>query len=853
MTGAMIHWLTDTAAADPNLTGGKGAKLSMLVQAGLPVPTGFVVLTGAYRRFISDHGLDRLIRLELAAINTGPDNDADAVHEVSARLRAAFESAPMSTELRDQVAAAHDTLGAAVLAVRSSATAEDLPEASFAGQQDTLLNIVGAEALCEAIRRCWSSLWSARAIAYRRDNEIGHEDISIAVVVQAMVPVTVAGVLFTADPISGRRDRVVIEAAADLGEAVVSGGMTPERWVLDATSRRPIRTPERALLTPEQLGALVGLGTEAATLFGTPQDLEWAVDDGGRCWLLQSRPITSLFPIPPATGPGLRVYVPVMLIAQGLAEPMTPSGNAFFRTLVGGWFRYWISGRRPRASDDDPDWMPIVADRLFLDVTAVLQRPRLATRVLSNFGMKDPTGSAALRKWLSQNSCRLPRPGRAAVPRGLFAMVPSLLAGGVVAIAAPDRTRRRLVADADAEVARLQREAEMLSTPDAQLRFVERTLPAATCDMVLRQLAPAYSEWLLRVVIERLVQRWLGSAAGFAPVLRWLPHDPTIAMGAALAQLAREHAAAGIEPGPDSPGVSEYLATFGHRAPDREVDLGLPRLSDDPTYVVELIDGYLRSGALDTFEAGAKEARAAADGLVVGVRGLKGPVRAAVLRNLLGRHLALGGLRERPKFDMVRAMALGRRTLRRCGTALVARGLLDDADDVFFLDGDDVRDALAGQDRDLRTRAAANRRSFRRELRRRLVPRLLTSDGEVVYGVDPVAPAAETDVLVGTALSPGVREGTVRVLDSPVGANLQPGEVIVAASTDPGWTPLFLLAGALVMEVGGVMSHGALVAREYGLPAVAGIGNAMTRLRTGQRVRVDGTAGSVTLLDAVGG
>lgn len=227
MTGALIHWLTDAGAADPSRSGGKGAKLALLVQAGLPVPAGFVVLTEAYRRFVGDHGLDGLIRQQLGAIDADPAGDPDVVHAVSARLRAAFESAPMSEELRDQVAAAHSKRGAAASAVRSSATAEDLPEASFAGQQDTFLNIVGAEALCEAIKRCWSSLWSARAIAYRRDNDIGHEDISIAVVVQSMVPASVAGVLFTADPISGRRDRIVIEAAAELGEAVVGGGMTP--------------------------------------------------------------------------------------------------------------------------------------------------------------------------------------------------------------------------------------------------------------------------------------------------------------------------------------------------------------------------------------------------------------------------------------------------------------------------------------------------------------------------------------------------------------------------------------------------------------------------------------------------
>ncbi|MFW0150636.1 PEP/pyruvate-binding domain-containing protein [Mycobacterium sp. smrl_JER01] len=847
MAGPVIYWLTEAAARERNRTGGKGANLAALVQAGIPVPAGFVVATQAYRDFVTAHGLDTVIRRELDNLGEDPD----AVHAASARIRAACESAPLSAALHAQVTAAHHELGASAMAVRSSATAEDLPDASFAGQQDTVLNVVGVEALCEAIRRCWSSLWSARAIAYRRDTTTGvaPQDIAIAVVVQSMVPAATAGVLFTADPLSGRRDRWVIEAAAELGEAVVGGQVTPERWVLDAATGRAVCTPARALLSSEQLEQLVSLGAKASAVFGCPQDVEWAVADDGRCWLLQSRPITSLFPVPPADGPGLRVYIPVMLVAQGLAEPMTPSGNAFFRTMTVGWFRYWLSGQRPDPNDDLSGSMPIVADRLFLDVTAVLARPRLAARVISSFGMKDPTGSAALRMWLSQNGDRL-QPARRGItlPRRLIRLVPSLLTGTAAAVAAPNRARRRLVERTEADLERLNRHAASLTSPVGQLDFVEHLLPAATCDMVLHQLSAAYGEWLLRVVIERLVHRWLGSSAGFAPVLRWLPHDPTIAMGAELARLAREHAAAGREPTADSPGVAEFLTAFGHRAPDREVDLGLPRLAEDPTYVVEVINGYLRSGAWDSFAAGAAEARAASDELIADVRRRRGPLRAAVLRNLLARHLALGGLRERPKFDMVRAMALGRRTLRRCGDTLVSRGLLGEADDIFFLAGADVRAALADRSRNLRACAADNRRSFRRELRRRQIPRVLTSEGEVVYGSATTSAIEPAGALHGTPLSPGVCEGTVRVLHSPVGARLQPGEVLVAASTDPGWTPLFLLAGALVMEVGGVMSHGALVAREYGIPAVAGIENAITHLRTGRRVRVDGTTGSVTLL-----
>ena len=227
-------------------------------------------------------------------------------------------------------------------------------------------------------------------------------------------------------------------------------------------------------------------------------------------------------------------------------------------------------------------------------------------------------------------------------------------------------------------------------------------------------------------------------------------------------------------------------------------------------------------------------------------------MQARLLRAVLVWLRELGGLRERPKFDLVRFIALGRHLMQQVGEPLVAEQRLDDADDVFFLDPAELRHALQGESLDLRARAAGGRREYERELGRRAVPRILTSEGETVYGrAGPLVPSAGT--LLGTGVSPGVHEGVVRVLDSPVGAGLAPGEVLVAATTDPGWTPLFLLAGALVMEVGGVVSHGAVVTREYGIPAVAAVPDATRRLRTGQRVRVDGGTGVVRVLDGSAG
>ncbi|GGL40905.1 PEP/pyruvate-binding domain-containing protein [Planomonospora parontospora] len=855
---AVVGRLTDPGVDDPALSGGKGANLAALARSGLPVPDGFVIFTAAYRRFVRERGITPIITQVIDRLG----GDPGGIDAASARLRRAFEEGPVPAWLREPLTGAYAALGRGAVAIRSSATAEDLPEASFAGQQESVLNVAGTADLCDAVRRCWSSLWTARALAYRRRHEIGHEHAAMAVVVQRMVPADVAGVLFTADPLSGRRDRMVIEAAAGLGETVVSGQVTPQRWVVDASTRAvptgPNRPPAgpgdvagRALLDRDQLDALVDLGARAAALFGRPQDVEWAVA-ARSCRLLQSRPITSLFPLPaPPPEDGLRVYMPLLLVGQGITEPLTPAGTAFFRALAAGWLPRWAAGSGRRYGPDASAWLPVVAGRLYGDVTVLLRRPWLAARVLSGLEMKDPATAAVLREWLRRNTGRLPRTHGPLPAPGSAAWLLGVLSRLAAVAVAPARARRRTLAAAERRLAELVRREAELSTPLQRMEFVERTLPSQALDLVVDQLPLVYAELLIRRGAEWLIERWLGSASVLEPAGRWLPHDPTTAMGAELARLARNYGTAGVEPSPTDPGIEAFLASYGHRAPDREIDLGLPRLADDPAYVIELIHAYLQAGepgrTSARFESGAGQAAAAAGELVTAVRRVKGPLRALALRGLLDRYRELGGVRERPKFDLVRVIALGRRVLLGVGTALAAQGLLDDADDVFFLDAVDVRAALAGASPQLRAVAAANRREYRRELRRRAVPRLLVSDGETVYG--PAVPAGGPADLAGTAVSPGVYEGRARVVDSPVGSGLRPGEILIAASTDPGWTPLFLIAGALVMEVGGVISHGAVVAREYGIPAVAGVEEATTRLRTGQRIRVDGENGLVTVLE----
>jgi pyruvate,water dikinase len=851
----LVRWLTDPGAVQLSCSGGKGANLARLNQASLPVPPGFIVATAAYRRFVEVAGLAPLIARVTAELDGA---DTVALEAASATLRAAFEASPVPPDLAAAIRTAYLALGGGSVAVRSSATAEDLPEASFAGQQDTLLDVVGGSEVVTSVRRCWSSLWTARALAYRARNGMTQANVMAAVVVQRMVPADVAGVLFTADPLTGRRDHVVVEAVRGRGDRLVGGQVTPQRWILDGRSRAVRSGPDRSdgpVLDTGQLAEIVELGMRAAAVLGAPQDLEWATASG-RCWVLQARPITSLFPLPsvaPPPGAPPRVYLPAYLVAQGMVEPLTPAGNAFFLAMAPRASGYWSLRGREQA---DLGWMSVILGRVYYDVTDLLASPRLADRLCLRLRWKDPATSAALREWLDANAARLPRPRGPALPVGLSVWVLRQLSGVLGAAAAPGRARRRLLVRADAELAELQREAARLSCPRDRVEFVTRVLPARTLGLVMAQLPPVYLGLLAGPLAEWLAARWLGGAAGLEPVRRWLPHDPTVAMGVSLARLAGSHAAAGLEPSPISPGVREFLATYGHRAPDREIDLGLPRFADDPTYVVDLLRSYLTAGGqrdlLARHQAGVREAEAAAGELVAAVRRTRGPARALLMRAVLHRYRNLAGLRERPKFDLVRAIALGRGVLGEVGAAVVKRGMLDEADDVFFVDWADLRAAMDGEVRDVRAQSARARREYRRELTRRAIPRILTSEGEALYG--PTArPVAVVGTLVGTGVSPGVHEGVVRVLDSPVGAQLRPGEVLVAATTDPGWTPLFLLAGALVMEVGGAVSHGAIVAREYGIPAVATVTDATVRLRTGQRVRVDGGAGVITMLDADAG
>lgn len=896
--GRLIVDLAEIGAEMLPEVGGKAAQLGVLLAAGLPVPPGFCLTTTAYLRATGPVGL----RERLAAASVAdPGNPAGA--DLARGARELVLGAPVPAEIVDVVVAAYSALGPDLpVAVRSSATAEDLPFASFAGQQDTFLGVVGADAVLEAVRRCWASLWTDRAVAYRETNGIDHGAVSIAVVVQVLVDAEVAGVLFTANPVTGRRREAVIDASPGLGEVVVSGAVNPDHFVVDVdtgrvTERRigdkrmiiragpgggTVRverdaTGATACLDDRQLRDLAVLGRRVEMLYGAPQDAEWAIDAAGRIWLTQARPITTLYPLPsrpagsgsaaafpaPAAA-ATRVYLCGSL-AQGLTRPLTPMGLAGFRLIATSMAHI------ARFEVPEPFTGPAAyaegGQRFFIDLTPAL-RSRIGREIVPRaFDVMEARSAVVLRGLFDDPRFSIvttsPWPFfRRVGPVAAHFGVPLQLLRALVRPAAAMRHVHRSIL----------RLTEALTVPDRataeeRLDYAERILGRELFRIVPAILPlPALGFGLLGVA-----RGLLGDLAGpgeLQAVLRGLPHNVTTEMDLALwrlatrirgdahaarafaddsvAELARRYAS-GTLPAVAQSGLSGFLRRYGHRAV-AEIDLGMPRWRDDPTHIFGVLANYLRLTDPDAapdrvFESAARQAEDQAARLVAKAGG-RGRLRGQVVRLALKRTRQLGGLRELPKYYLVLALAAVREQLAAVGVELAASGSIAAPDDVFFLDLVEARAALAGGD--LRGLVAERRADYAQELRRRHVPRLLMSDGtepETLHG----AHAARSDgTLVGSPASAGLVTGTARVILDPVGARLEPGEILVAPSTDPGWTPLFLTAGGLVMEMGGSNSHGAVVAREYGIPAVVGVPLATTRLATGRLITVDGAAGTVT-------
>jgi rifampicin phosphotransferase len=846
------------------VVGGKGARLGELSRIeGIRVPAGFCVTTDAFQRIMAeapsiDDQLDRLSRLK-------PD-DREAIRALSLGVRRTLEGIAIPDDLAAAITRALARLGEqAACAVRSSATAEDLPTASFAGQQDTYLNVMGPAAILQHVSRCWASLFTERAVTYRLRNGFDHRKVHMAVVVQQMVFPQAAGILFTADPVTGNRKVASVEASFGLGEALVSGLVNADVYkVRDgevvaktvATKQLAIHaspeggTQEQAIeperqeqpaLTDAQVVRLVELGRRIEACFGRPQDIEWClVDDDFQ--IVQSRPITTLFPIPASGDEENHVYVSVGH-QQMMTDPMKPLGLSVWQ----------LTTPRP---------MSEAGGRLFVDVTQILGSPASRAGLLEALGKSDPLIRDALETVLDRGDFipSLPDEGPGWAPPG----------GGHTAIETDPAIVAELIARSQTSIAALKRDIRTKSG-SALLDFILadlQELKRIQFDPQSMQVIMAGMEatWWLNDQLHA----WLGEKNAADTLTQSVPNNVTSEMGLALLDVAdaiRPHPEvvaflqhvedegfldelpklAGGREARDA--IRAWLDKYGMRGVG-EIDITRPRWSERPTTLVPILLGHIESfepGAGERrFEQGRQQAWKKEQELLERLRALPdGQRKAEEAKRMIDRVRTFAGYREYPKYRMVSRYFVYKQALLEEAERLVKAGVFREKEDIFYLRFEEIQDVVRTNQVD--DQLIRQRKDEFRSYRALTPPRVLTSDGEAVAGAyrREDLPAG---ALVGLPVSAGTIEGRARVILDMVEADLEPGDILVTTYTDPSWTPLFVAIKGLVTEVGGLMTHGAVIAREYGLPAVVGVEHATRLIRDGQRIRVHGTDGYVEIL-----
>ncbi|MER5400720.1 rifamycin-inactivating phosphotransferase [Streptomyces sp. NPDC002599] len=864
MTEQYVLDLQEVDRTQVAVVGGKGAHLGGLSRIeGVRVPAGFCVTTDAFRRIMAEvPSIDGLID-ELSRVN--PD-DRDAIRTLSARIRRTVEGITVPDDLAAAVTRALARLGEeAAYAVRSSATAEDLPTASFAGQQDTYLNIVGPAEILRHISRCWASLFTERAVTYRRRNGIDHRTVHMAVVVQRMVFPHAAGILFTADPVTGNRKVSTVDAGFGLGEALVSGLVNPDVFTVrdDEVVARTIAAKQRAVqalpaggtrevaidagrqeqpsLTDEQVLQLVRLGRRIEARFGSPQDIEWCLaDDGFR--IVQSRPITTLFPVPEAGDRENHVYVSVGH-QQMMTDAMKPLGCSMWQ----------LTAMVP---------MHEAGGRLFVDVTRRLASPANRAALLDVMGKGDPLVRNALETVLDRDGFvpSLPDTGPGGPP-----------AGGASTPAEPDPAIvTELIERSRASVAALESGIRTKTGPalfDFLLEAFEEHKRVLGDPLNMRAImAGMEATWWLN---DRLGE-WLGEKNAADTLTLSAPDNITSEMGLELLDVAdvirsRPEVVAFLQDveGDDfldelaklaggaeaRDAIEAYLDRYGMRCVG-EIDITRPRWREQPSTLVPVILDNVRNfepGAAERrFEQGRSRAWEKEQDVLSRLRALPdGDRRADETKRMIDQVRAFAGYREYPKYGIVSRSFVYKRALLEEAGRLVRAGVLHEKEDVFYLTFQEFHDVVRTNRVD--DRLIRRRKDAFRSYRALTPPRVLTSDGEAVTGSyrrDDVPDGA----LVGLPVSAGTIEGRARVILDMADADLEPGDILVTPFTDPSWSPLFVAVAGLVTEVGGLMTHGAVIAREYGLPAVVGVERATRLIRDGQRIRVHGTDGYVEIL-----
>jgi rifampicin phosphotransferase len=854
--------------------GGKGASLARLAAAELPVPDGFHVTTAVYRQIVTTNDLQPRI---LAALEGTDPTQPATLDTASQTIQALFAQAYIPEDVATAIAHAYRDLPGddPVVAVRSSATAEDLPGLSFAGQQETYLNIQGETAVLEAVRRCWASLWTPRAIGYRMRNEIDQNVVSLAVVVQLLIPADAAGILFTANPVNGRRAQAMISAAWGLGEAVVGGLVTPDSLIVEkangrvqerqtadkqlmtvrvdgGTEERPVpKTLRHApVLDDEQAAALVRLGVQIEELYGMPMDIEWALLDGEFA-ILQARPITALPEETAVSGPEPDIAIEW--------TPPDPKGT-YMRGSVA-------------------DLMPNPLSPLFVSLGIPTMRKQMIPLGKRMTRIKPTLADdyfTAINNFAYMNA-RMPPKTWWWILVGLIPAYPRMLSSGIATTWRDEFLPEYRTAVAEHQDKVLEMAANELWQSAQQI--LDATMYYVCGLMFATMGASAGSEMLLTKVYDKfakqdgdppataLLMGWdnipVRAEKSLYDLAAWCREHEHLAgyvletPAAQLAgQLTNEQPPAGIaaEDWQElQDRFAQHMKLFGHVI--FQLDFAEPLPLDHPRIMLENVKMYLRGEGANPHERQQASETKRIQTTETMLNRLKG-LKLWAFRKALNWGQTLAEVREDALAEIGVGYPLLRQMLLELGGRLAASDVIQQANDIFYLEKDEIDTCVANWERgtllDALSARVAARKAFEEKLKQVTPPMMPVK--ERVMGVKAdlfVSAAAEDqsdDMLGGVAASPGKITAPACVLRGPEDfGQMRPGDVLVAGTTTPAWTPLFTMATAVVTDIGGPLSHGSIVAREYGIPAVMGTGIATQRICSGQMITVDGDAGTVTL------
>jgi phosphoenolpyruvate synthase/pyruvate phosphate dikinase len=857
------------------LAGGKGANLGELRKIhGLKVPDGFCVSTDAFKKIIAASSINKLLE-ELSFLRA---EERNKIAELSSKIRSEIEMIAIPQEITHEITHHLSYLGEHyAFAVRSSATAEDLPTASFAGQQDTYLNIIGKEVILHHISKCWASLFTERAIIYRIQNDFDHRKVSLAVIVQKMVFPHTAGILFTADPLSGNRKILSIDAGYGLGEALVSGLVSADNYkvrngtILEkkiATKKIVIHatkdggTKEHVIepgqqttqaLPDERILQLERIGRKIEKHFGSPQDIEWCLADD-TFYIVQSRPITTLFPIPETNDEENHVYLSVGH-QQMMTDPIMPLGLSFHLMIT-------------------PARMRVAGGRLFVDVTAMLASPAKREVLVETLGKHDPLIRDALRTVVKKENFinQLPDDRQHSTGKSDHSAQSWKFRAQIDPESYPDDPQivHDLIRKSQSSIEILKQTIRTKSGPALfdfileDIQELKRILFDPKSHAVFMTAMDA-SFW-----INEKMEIWLGEKNVADILSQSVPNNITSEMGLALLDVADA-----IRPYPEiieylqhtrevnfldvivrfkggqeaRNAIDAFLDKYGMRCTG-EIDITRSRWTEKPITLVPIILNNIRNFAPNAsrqkFEQGLHEALKKEQELLDRLKLLPdGEEKARETKRVIGLIRNFIGYREYPKYGFVTRYFAYKQALLKEAERLVRGYIIDQKEDIYNLTFEELWEVVRTNKADYEI--ISKRKDDYQVYEKLIPPRVITSEGEIITGKynRENLPAG---ALAGLAVSSGVAEGRARVILNIDNAELEKDDILVTAFTDPSWTPLFVSIKGLVTEVGGLMTHGAVIAREYGLPAVVGVENATRLIKDGQRIRVHGTDGYVEIL-----